>query len=144
MTLLRGATKLSRINKFALWLPRAVSNIASKPIRTVLRWQVYIAVAFALVAGWWAGTHGAVSALLGGLINVTAGLVCAMMISGGSARSAGEMLRTLVRAEASKIVLIVLQLWLVLTTYHDVVMGAFFGAFLVSVLVFPLALLVRE
>ena len=67
-----------------------------------------------------------------------------MMISGGSARSAGEMLRTLVRAEASKIVLIVLQLWLVLTTYHDVVVGAFFAAFLVSVLVFPLALLVSE
>lgn len=119
-------------------------RIVSKPIRTVLRWQVYVAVALALVAGWWAGTHGAVSALLGGLVNVMAGLVYAMMVADSGPKSAGETLRTLVRAEASKITLIVLQLWLVLTLYGDVVATAFFSAFVISVLVFPLALLVRE
>ena len=119
-------------------------RIVSKPIRTVLRWQVYVAVALALVAGWWAGTHGAVSALLGGLVNVMAGLVYAMMVADSGPKSAGETLRTLVRAEASKITLIVLQLWLVLTLYGDVVAIAFFSAFVISVLVFPLALLVRE
>jgi len=129
---------LSTINKFAL-----VSS-ASKPLRTVLRWQVYVAVALTLVAGWWAGMPGAISALLGGLINVTAGLVYAMMVSGNTAKSAGQTLRTLVRAEASKIALIVLQLWLVLTAYHDVVVTAFFAAFVISVLVFPMALLVRD
>ncbi len=119
-------------------------RIASKPIRTVLRWQVYVAIALAPVAGWWAGMHGAVSALLGGLVNVMAGLVYAMMVADGRARSAGETLRTLLRAEASKITLIVLQLSLVLTLYDDVVMKAFFSAFVISVLVFPFVLLVRE
>ncbi|MBI4189097.1 MAG: ATP synthase subunit I [Betaproteobacteria bacterium] len=126
-------------------LPRAVRTIASKPIRTVLRWQLYVAVALTLVAGWWAGAHGAISALLGGIVNLAAGLVYAMMVSPrGRAKSAGEMLRTLIRAEASKIALIVLQLWLVLTTYHDVVLIVFFAAFAISVLVFPMALLVRD
>jgi ATP synthase protein I len=109
-----------------------------------LRWQVYVAVAFALVAGWWAGMPGAISALLGGLINVMAGLVYAMMVSGKTAKSAGQTLRTLVRAEASKIVLIVLQLWLVMTAYQDVVVAVFFAAFVISVLIFPMALLVRD
>lgn len=88
--------------------------------------------------------HGAVSAILGGLVNVMAGLVYATMVADGRIRSAGETLRTLVRAEASKIILIVLQLWLVLTLYDDVVATAFFSSFVISVLVFPLALLIRE
>ena len=129
---------MSTIKKFALL------SIASKPLRTVLRWQVYVAVALTLVAGWWAGMPGAISALLGGLINVMAGLVYAMMVSGNTANSAGQTLRTLVRAEASKIALIVLQLWLVLTMYHDLAVTAFFAAFVISVLIFPMALLVRD
>ena len=75
-------TKLSTINKFAL------VGIASKPLRTVLRWQVYVAVTLSLAAGWWAGMSGAISALLGGLINVTAGWVYAMMVSGSPSRRA--------------------------------------------------------
>jgi ATP synthase protein I len=130
--------KLSTINKFAL------VGSASKPLRTVLRWQIYVAVALTLAAGWWAGMHGAISALLGGLINVTAGWVYATMVSGSTAKSAGQTLRTLVRAEASKIALIVLQVWLVLTAYHDVVATVFFAVFVVSVLIFPMALLVRD
>ena len=129
---------MSTINKFAL------VGIASKPLRTVLRWQVYATATLTLAAGWWAGMPGAISALLGGLINITAGWVYAMMVSGGTAKSAGQTLRTLVRAEASKIALIALQLWLVLTAYQDVVVTAFFAAFVISVLVFPMALLVRD
>ncbi len=129
---------MSIINKVALF------GIASKPLRTVLRWQVYVAVALTLAAGWWAGMPGAISALLGGLINILAGLVYAIMVSGNEIRTAGQTLRTLVRAETSKIALIVLQLWLVLTAYHDVVVTAFFAAFVISVLVFPMALLVRD
>jgi ATP synthase protein I len=110
----------------------------------VLQWQVFVAVALTLAAGWWAGMPGAISALLGGLINITAGLVYAMMVSRSTAKPAGQTLRTLVRAEASKIALIVLQLWLVLTTYHDVVATVFLASFVISVLVFPMALLVRD
>jgi ATP synthase protein I len=134
---------LSTIIEFALRWPRNM-RIASKPMRAVLRWQLYITVALALVGFGWAGTHGAVSALLGGLIIIMAGSVYAIMISGRSAKSAGETLRTLVRAEASKIAVIVLQLWLVLTTYRDVVLIFFFAAFFVAVMIFSMALLVRE
>jgi hypothetical protein len=38
----------------------------------------------------------------------------------------------------------VLQLWLVLTTYHDVVPTFFLAAFFIAVLIFSMALLVRE
>lgn len=97
-----------------------------------------------LIACAWAGLHGALSALLGGLVSWFAGLVFAMMISGGKAASAGAALRTAFRAEASKIMLIVLLLWLVLATYQDIVPAAFFGAFAIVVLMFQAAILVRE
>jgi ATP synthase protein I len=48
------------------------------------------------------------------------------------------------RAEASKILVIVLQLWLVLATYRDVVPAAFLAAFVITVLLFGVALLVRD
>jgi len=124
-------------------LPRAVDLIASRPMRAVLRWQSYVAIALALAAAA-GGVHSAVSALLGGSVIIVAGFVSAVMVSSRRMKSAGETLRTLVRAEIGKIALIALQLWLVVTTYQDVVLSAFFASFAVTVLVFPFALLVRE
>ncbi len=119
-------------------------SIESKPLRTVLRWQVYVTVMVALMAGGWAGTHGALSALLGGLVSWLAGLVFALMVSGSKMKSAGATVRTLFRAMASKIMLTVSMLWLVLTAYQDVVAVAFFVAFVISVLVSQTAVLVQE
>ena len=133
----------STINKYAVRLPRVAGLIAGKPIRAVLRWQCYVALALALIATVW-GIHSGVSALLGGLVIIIAGIVSAVMVSGRRVKSAGETLRTLVRAEVSKIALIVLQSWLVLTTYQDVVASVFFASFAVTLLVFPFALLVRD
>ena len=53
-------------------------------------------------------------------------------------------MRTMLRAEAGKIIAIVLQLWLVLTTYGEVVHAAFFSAFVVTVLVSQAAILVQD
>jgi ATP synthase protein I len=119
-------------------------KIESKPLRTVLRWQLYVTAAIAVCAGVSAGMHAAISAALGGLISWTTGLVFALLVSGGRVRTAGETLRILLRAEASKIMLMIFLLWLVLTTYRDVVPVMFFAAFIVSVLVSQAALLVRE
>ena len=119
-------------------------KIASKPLRTVLRWQLYATAAIALGAGLAAGVHGAFSAALGGFVTWTAGLVFALLVSGNRVRSAGETLRILLRAEASKIMLMIFLLWLVMTTYHEVVPVVFFAAFIVAVLVSQAALLVRE
>jgi F0F1-type ATP synthase assembly protein I len=66
------------------------------------------------------------------------------MAGGNKVRSAGETLRTLFRAEAAKIGVIVLQLWVVLTAYEAVVPAVFIGTFVVAVLIYPIALLIRD
>ena len=122
----------------------AAFRIESKPLRTVLRWQLLATVVCAIVAAVFTGTHGGISALLGGSVSWAAGLVFALMASVRRVRTAGETLRILLRAEASKIMLMVILLWLVLTVYREIVPVAFFAVFIVSVLVSQSALLVRE
>jgi ATP synthase protein I len=138
------ALKIPPLNWLDLWIIRVAFKIESRPLRTVLRWQLYATVAIALGAGALAGLHGAFSAVLGGLVSWAAGLVFAVLVSGGPVRTAGQTLRVLLRAEASKIMLIVFLLWLVLTAYQDVVPVMFFAAFIAAVLVSQAVLLVRE
>ena len=114
------------------------------PVRRVAGWQAIASLLIAVIAGWWAGWHGALSALLGGLINIVAGVVFAVVIALDRAPSAVATVRTALRAEAAKIAVIVLQLWLILTTYRDVVHVAFFSAFVITVLVSQAAILVRD
>ena len=121
-----------------------LKRIESKPIRTVLGWQLVATVVIALGAGLWAGLHGAISAVLGGGINQIADLAYALLVSGGGIRTAGNALRTLFRAEAVRILLIVFFLAWVLTSYKDVVHPALFLSFVVSVIVFRAAILVKE
>lgn len=115
-----------------------------KPIRTVLRWQLLATAALTLVAGIWAGAHGALSALLGGAVSIFSGLVAAGVASLGKAESAGEVLLIALGAEAVKVGLIVLLLWLVLATYKDAVVLAVMATFIATVLIFAMAFLVRE
>jgi ATP synthase protein I len=96
------------------------------------------------MAGWWAGLHGALSALLGGLVNVTGGVVYAVIVGLGRAGTPGDTVRTMIRAEAAKITLIVLQLGLVLTTYREVVAAALIAAFVATVLVSTAAIAMRD
>ena len=119
-------------------------RIESKPIRTVLGWQVVATAVITLGAGLLSGWHGAVSAVLGGGINQIADLTYALLVSGGGIRTAGNTLRTLFRAEGVRILLIVLLLGGVLTSYKDVVHPALFLSFVVSVMVFRAAILVKE
>ncbi len=116
----------------------------SKPIRTVLRWQLMATAAMTLVAGIWAGAHGAWSALLGGSVSIFSGLAAAGVASLGKADSAGGVLLIVLGAEAVKIGLIVILLWLVLATYKDAVVLAVVASFAVTVLIFALAFFVRE
>lgn len=117
--------------------------IEGKPIRTVLRWQVYATAASMLIAGYWFGLHGALSALLGGLINVTAGAVFGWVATRSRKRTAGEALVGLMRAETGKVALIVVQLWLVLVHYKQLVPAPFFGTFIMTVILFSMAIFVR-
>jgi ATP synthase protein I len=121
-----------------------IFRIGSKPIRTVIRWQCFAAIIFAVVAGLLSGIHAAISALLGGMVCVVGALGFALVISLGKTGSAGETLRTALRAEAVKVGLIVLLLYLVLATYKDVVAIEFIGSFIVSVVIFATAIMVPE
>lgn len=116
----------------------------SKPIRTVLRWQLLATAVLMLVAGFWVGADGALSAALGGLVSIFSGMVSAIVASLGKTGSAGGVVVAALTAEAVKIVLIVMLLWLVLANYDGVVVPAFIGSFLVTVLIFAMAFFVRE
>jgi len=116
----------------------------SRPIRVVLRWQVIATAALALIAGAWAGGHGALSAVLGGAVSIVSGLASAVVVSLGRAKSAEGALFAVLRAEAVKIGLIVILLWLVLATYRDVAVLVFLGSFLLTVVIFAMAFFVRE
>lgn len=113
-------------------------------MRTVIRWQVYVTAGLGLLAGLVIGVHGAVSAVLGGIINQIADLAYAMLASGSRVRTAGNTLRALFRAEAARIILIVLQMGWVLTACKEIVHPVFFMTFAVSVIVFRMAILIKE
>ena len=116
----------------------------SKPVLTVLRWQLAATAALALISGGLAGVHGALSAIAGGLVSITAGVVAAFVASRGDAKSAGGVLIAALRAEGVKIGLIAVLLWLVLRSYPDVVVIAFIASFVVTVLIFAMAFFVRD
>ena len=111
---------------------------------TVLRWQMAATAALALVAGVLAGVHGALSAIAGGLVSITAGLAAAFVASRGDTKSAGGVLVGALRAEGVKVGLIAVLLYLVLSTYPDVVVIAFIASFVVTVLIFAMAFFVRD
>ena len=119
-------------------------RILSKPIRTVLAWQSAVTAAMALAALLLADTGTALSAAAGGAVSIVAGLASALVASLGKARSAGGVLVGALRAEAVKLGLALLLLWLVLMNYADVAVGVFLGAFVVTMLVFSMAFFVRE
>ena len=115
-----------------------------RPIRIVLAWQVIATAVLSLLAALLWGRDGALSAALGGAINVVAGSVYGWRVAQGEAKTAGEALRTMLRAEAIKILLIIVGLWLVLANYGEIVHGAFIAAFVVTVGVFAAAIAVRD
>lgn len=119
-------------------------RIKSKPIRTVLGWQIIATAATALLSGWLEGAHGALSAALGGAVGLVAGLGFAAMVQRGKDKSAGGTLVTALQAESVKIGLSVLLLWLVLKTYEDVIAPACVGSFVLSILIFSMAFFVRD
>lgn len=119
-------------------------GVRSRPIRTTLRWQLIVGAALAVLGGLIWGLHGAVSAALGGLVNVVAGWGYGWLVTRRTRQSAGQALATMFRAEAVKITLIVAQLWLLITNYKDMVVASFLIAFVVTVLVSATAIVVKD
>ena len=122
----------------------AILRRLSKPIRTVVQWQLAATAAISLVAAALAGIHGASSAAAGGAISIIAGLSAAFVASRSDAKSAGRVLVGALRAEAVKVGLAVLLLWLVLANYEETVVAVFIGSFAVTMVIFSMAFFVRE
>ncbi|MEO7762136.1 MAG: ATP synthase subunit I [Casimicrobiaceae bacterium] len=118
--------------------------LTTPPVRTTLYWQAGATLVGALVAGIWLGVPGAISVLLGGLIIVLSGIAYAVVISVSNVPSVETTLRTMIVAEAAKIGIIVLSVWMAITTYKDLDGAAFFAAFVVTVLLNRVAFLVRS
>jgi ATP synthase protein I len=118
--------------------------LKTRPIRLLLASQAAATCAMAGIAGVWAGWDAAVSAALGGAINLVANFVYALM--GGIVRPTSVVgaLLLIFRAEAFKVVLIFVGLLLVLMLYQDLVPLPFIAAFIVTTLLFGIAFRVRD
>jgi len=111
-----------------------------RKFRPVFGSQLLATIIIASIAAWFAGAHGAISAALGGLISIIAGLVFVLLTARYKVRSAGEVLLVAFKAEAAKLFLAISLLWLVLALYQDVVVAGLIGSFVVSILIFSMAL----
>ena len=111
--------------------------------RPVIGLQVVCTAAASLLSALFAGIHGAVSAVLGGSIGIIAGLAFVALAARSKPQSAGEALYAALRAEAVKVVLMVVLLLLVLATYKNVVAIGLIGAFIASALILTMAAWVR-
>lgn len=119
-------------------------SLRSRPIRAALRWQAVSTSALTLLAGVMAGPNAALSALAGGSVTILAGIAFAVVASLGKPMSPGLALLGMLRAEAVKVLVIVVLLWWVLTAYRDMVLLAFFGTFATSVLAFGMCAFARD
>jgi len=115
----------------------------NRPIRIVLLWQLAATGVMAAAGGVLAGRHGALSGAAGGMVSVFAGLAAAG-VAARNVKSAGGVLVGALTAEAVKIGLAVLLLWLVLANYADAVVGAVLASFILTMLIFGMAFFVRD
>ena len=114
-----------------------------RKFRPVFGLQVLATTIIASIAGWIAGINGAISAALGGLISIIAGLAFVLIAAKSTAkkgRSAGEVIFSALKAEAAKLFLALLLLWMVLAIYQEVVLIGLLGSFVVTILIFSMAL----
>ena len=133
----------------AAFLPGAMRSNAmlgalGKPVLTVLKWQLAATVLATLAAGFFAGEHGAASAAAGGAVSIVAGVASALVAVLGKAKSAGGVLVGALRAEAVKLGLALLLLWLVVSNYPQAAVGILLSTFVVTMLIFSMAFFVRE
>ena len=106
--------------------------------RRTVAWQSVVSLVLAAVAAAAVGWHGFLSAALGGGIGVVGVLAFALVV-GRAKGDSRNVIRITLRAEAAKVMVIVVLLWLAFVAYRDMVVLAFLGAFVVSVLLSGLA-----
>jgi ATP synthase protein I len=115
-----------------------------RPLLIVFGAQTAVTIMLAVISGWSAGVPGAISAVLGGAVALAGGLAFALFMPRKTCPTAFDILSRMLRAEAAKVGVIVLLLWLVLTAYKEIVMVGFIGTFTIAVIVFSLAVFIRN
>jgi len=118
--------------------------IKNRPLRIIIRWQLLFTLIAALGCYIWVDSHSAISALLGGFISVASSSAFALIVSLHKGKSASGTLRTALRAEAVKIIVIVISLWQVLTQFENINLIVFIGTFTATVIINSMALLISE
>jgi len=122
---------------------------SGKPLRIVLHWQVVATALLAVIGAWLAGLHGAISALLGGAVAIAGGTVFAFLArtpktQPGDPGTAWDGLARILKAEGAKVLVIVILLGSVLAMYKEVVLVGFIGSFIVAVIIFSMAIFLRN
>jgi ATP synthase protein I len=121
-----------------------MSWIKNRPLKIVSRVQLLITLVVAVAIGIFLGLQSAISAALGGGVSVISSAAYAIIVSHHKGYTAGETIRTALRAESVKIILIVILLWVVFKFYEDLNAFAFIGTFILAVLAYSMALLVSD
>jgi ATP synthase protein I len=119
-------------------------NAQTKPFRTVVSWQIVATTASALVNASIAGAAGAISAALGGAVAVVGSVVYMLLVPKRGAETPWDSLGAVLRAEGAKIGVMVVLLWLVMTFVKPIVVVSFIGTFTVAVIIFSMAIFVRN
>lgn len=102
----------------------------------MFRWQLSASVIAAALAFSLSGTNAAISALLGGLAVILGTLAAAKVAQRGYAKQdASAILMNLLKAEAVKVLVIVVALFMVFKLYHALVPLALIAGVAVSALI---------
>lgn len=121
-----------------------MSWIKNRPLKIVLHVQLLITLVVAVAVGIFLGAQSAISAALGGGVSVITSAAFAIIVSHHKGYTAGETVRTALRAESVKIILTVSLLWMVFRFYENLNAFAFIGTFILTVLAYSMALLVSD
>lgn len=131
-----------------------VSGLLSKPLRTVLLWQLLVSAGMGACALALSGVPAAISVLLGALAVGISGLLASLTLSsftlssqGGRAPwvpSATQVVIVAVLVELFRITLMLMLLVFGLTFYEAAQPGLMIAAFIVNVVIFSMAFFVRE
>lgn len=112
--------------------------------RAAMRLQAIVTAAAVLLSGWFAGVHGAVSALLGGLIGIAGSLAFARIATKSKAKSADDVLVSALKAEGVKLSLMIGLLIGVLMAYREAVVGVLVATFVASAVLFGMGAFARS
>ena len=78
------------------------------------------------------------------MISMASGLLFAVIATVHKGRTADDVLVTAFKAEAAKIVFIVLTLWLVLSAYRNVAAIIFIGTFVATIVISSMAFFISD